>query len=98
MPIRPWVLQFGVNSAHQRLSDTLNGPQSDPKTTIGHVSEGPGTASSHENWSAPVMMDLHRANAALLSTPSFLTPEAALAGEKHATRNHSQIWCFGTEH
>lgn len=38
MPIRPRVLQFGVETAHQRLSDSLIGPQSGAKTAIGHVS------------------------------------------------------------
>lgn len=40
MPIRPRVLQFGVETAHQRLSDSLIGPQSGAKTAIGHVSGG----------------------------------------------------------
>lgn len=38
MPIRPRVLQFGVETAHQRHSDSLIGSQSEAKTAIGHVS------------------------------------------------------------
>lgn len=59
MPIRPRVLQFGVETAHQRLSDSLIGPQSEAETAIGHVSGTSGAASLRDSWTVPVMRDLH---------------------------------------
>lgn len=80
MLIRPRVLQFGVKSAHQRLSDTLNGPQSEAKTTIGHVSEAPGTTSLYENWIVPVMTDLHRGKRRAALYPIILEARGGLRG------------------
>jgi hypothetical protein len=60
MQILPPVLQFGVETAHQRLSDSLIGGQSEAKTAIGHVSEASGAASLRESWAVPVMRDLHQ--------------------------------------
>lgn len=95
MPIRPRVLQFGVETAHQRLTDSLIGPQSGAKTAIGHVS-----GRSQPAWEMD--RSCHERSTCERAPRCYgLCPRghgAASAVEKHETRNHSQIWCFGTQH